>query len=137
MQPVNSYLADAQEAQCQSQGHSDLDKLFFTKHKPSRIKLADFIGPVQVKALPGMHMLSEMVCPAAAPCTVPPLRHCVCSGKGRCVVAAKDIQAGDLLAVCNPLAIAYVDDDDIGFQMDWSIKCMVKAFWPAVLHTCA
>lgn len=48
------------------------------------------------------------------------------TGKGRSVVVARDIQAGQLLFVENPLAIAHVDSNQLGFQIDMHSRRMVR-----------
>jgi len=40
-------------------------------------------------------------------------------------VVTEDIKAGQLLVVNNPLAIARVDANDFGFQIDLQAGCMV------------
>ena len=48
------------------------------------------------------------------------------TGKGRGMVVTEDVKAGTLLAVCNPLAIAYTDPSDFGFQIDPVTMSMVR-----------
>lgn len=57
------------------------------------------------------------------------------AGKGRSVVAARDMQAGQLLFVENPLAIAHVDSNQLGFQIDMQSRRMVRLFAPD-MHSC-
>lgn len=47
------------------------------------------------------------------------------TGKGRGMVVTQDVKAGTLLAVCNPLAIAYIAPLDFGFQIDPVTMSMV------------
>ena len=42
------------------------------------------------------------------------------------MVVTADVTAGTLLAVCNPLAIAAVDRTDIGFQINFFRRTMVR-----------
>lgn len=46
-------------------------------------------------------------------------------GKGRGLVLTEDVKAGQLLLVSNPLAIAHVDANDFGFQIDLQTRRMV------------
>ena len=49
------------------------------------------------------------------------------------MVATEDVKAGTLLAVCNPLAIAYTAPSDFGFQIDPVTMCMVGS---QLAHSC-
>ena len=44
------------------------------------------------------------------------------------MVVTEDVAAGTLLAVCNPLAIAYTDPSDSGFQVDYVNMTRVGLF---------
>ena len=48
------------------------------------------------------------------------------TGKGRGMVVTQDVNAGSLLAVFNPLAIAYIAPSDFGFQIDPVTMRMVR-----------
>ncbi|KAL3132993.1 hypothetical protein ABBQ38_006902 [Trebouxia sp. C0009 RCD-2024] len=88
---ISTCLRTAQELQRQSLGQYDPGKLFLNQQDKAVSQLANFTGPLKVTHLPG---------------------------KGRGMVVTKDVKAGTLLAVCNPLAIAYTDPLDMGYQFD-------------------
>lgn len=48
------------------------------------------------------------------------------AGKGRGVVAARNVKAGELLAVDNPLQTAHVDKKNLGFQLDTTTGHLVS-----------
>lgn len=49
------------------------------------------------------------------------------------MVVTEGVKAGTLLAVCNPLANAVVDPLDLGFQIDFMTRRVVRANY--VLYT--
>ena len=48
------------------------------------------------------------------------------TGKGRSVVVTRDMKAGQLLFVVNPLAIAHVDSNQAGLHIDMHSRRMVR-----------
>ena len=54
--------------------------------------------------------------------------------KGRGLVVTQDVKAGQLLFVHKPLAIAHVDAQERGFQIDMHTRRMVSLFLADLLN---
>lgn len=56
------------------------------------------------------------------------------AGKGRGLVVTQDVKAGQLLFVHKPLAIAHVDAQEFGFQIDMYTRRMVSLLLADLLN---